>query len=102
MRNQRLEHANMVKGKRTRMTEERFNKLDALGFKWSQTAPPKNLSPNLAKNASRSSTSGAAATNQDGAAAAIVEPPAEEANQDGGGDDAGNDPGGVGGNQVEI
>ena len=92
----------MVKGKRTRMTEERFNKLDALGFKWSQTAPPKNLSPNVATNTSRSSTSVAAASNQDGAATAVAEPPAEEANQDNGGDDAGNDPAGVGGNQVEI
>ena len=41
VRNQRLEHANMIKGKRSRMTDERFQMLDAMGFKWSTTMPSK-------------------------------------------------------------
>lgn len=35
VRNQRLEHANMAKGKKSRMTPERFKLLDDLGFRWS-------------------------------------------------------------------
>lgn len=31
----------MIKGKRSRMTDDRFQKLDALGFKWSTTNPSK-------------------------------------------------------------
>eukprot|EP00980_Cylindrotheca_fusiformis_P026948 scaffold18138_cov128-Cylindrotheca_fusiformis.AAC.14 len=35
VRNQRLEQANMKKGKKSRMTPERYQKLNDLGFKWS-------------------------------------------------------------------
>jgi hypothetical protein len=31
----------MTKGKKSRMTEDRFQKLDTLGFKWSVATPPK-------------------------------------------------------------
>jgi hypothetical protein len=31
----------MTKGKKSRMTEDRFKKLDTLGFKWSVATPPK-------------------------------------------------------------
>jgi hypothetical protein len=32
----------MTKGKKSRMTEDRFQKLDTLGFKWSVATPPKD------------------------------------------------------------
>lgn len=35
VRNQRLEHANKLKGKKSRMTDDRFKLLDDLGFRWS-------------------------------------------------------------------
>lgn len=41
VRNQRLEHANMTKNKKSRMTQDRFQMLDDLGFKWSTTMPQK-------------------------------------------------------------
>ena len=37
VRNQRLEHRNWEQQKRSRMTPERFNMLDKLGFIWSQS-----------------------------------------------------------------
>lgn len=48
VRNQRLEQANRLKGKKSRMTDERFKKLDELGFKWSG-APGKNRNSNASK-----------------------------------------------------
>jgi hypothetical protein len=33
----------MIKGKRSRMTEDRYQKLDELGFKWSTSMPPKGV-----------------------------------------------------------
>lgn len=36
VRNQRLEHRNWQQQKRSRMTQERFELLDKLGFVWSQ------------------------------------------------------------------
>eukprot|EP00934_Nitzschia_sp_Nitz4_P006998 Nitzschia sp. Nitz4//scaffold28_size193895//28642//29952//NITZ4_001629-RA/size193895-augustus-gene-0.290-mRNA-1//1//CDS//3329545874//6988//frame0 len=39
VRNQRLERANMIKGKKSRMTTDRFLKLDSLGFRWSTSMP---------------------------------------------------------------
>jgi hypothetical protein len=44
VRNQRLEHANMTKNKKSRMTQDRFQLLDDLGFKWSTTMPQKATS----------------------------------------------------------
>ena len=35
VRNQRLEHSNLKKGKKSRMTDERKESLDNVGFKWS-------------------------------------------------------------------
>jgi len=42
VRNQRLEHRNWGKGKRSGMTSERFDLLDKLGFVWSTTNPKKD------------------------------------------------------------
>ena len=42
VRNQRLEQANLKKGKKTRMTTERFHALDDLGFKWSSPTPSRS------------------------------------------------------------
>jgi hypothetical protein len=44
VRNQRLEQANMKKGKKSRMTQERFQQLDDLGFKWSTSIAKKGTS----------------------------------------------------------
>jgi hypothetical protein len=52
VRNQRLEHANMIKGKKSRMTEDRFKKLDEAGFKWSTTTPTKGSTPKAIKEES--------------------------------------------------
>jgi hypothetical protein len=52
VRNQRLEHANMIKGKKSRMTEDRFKKLDEAGFKWSTTTPTKGSTPKEIKEES--------------------------------------------------
>lgn len=41
VRNQRLEYANQLKGKNTRMTTERVDLLNSVGFKWSTAAPTK-------------------------------------------------------------
>lgn len=35
VRNQRLEQVNRSKGKKTRMTQERYDKLSSMGFQWS-------------------------------------------------------------------
>eukprot|EP00429_Kryptoperidinium_foliaceum_P007691 CAMPEP_0176009660 /NCGR_PEP_ID=MMETSP0120_2-20121206/4364_1 /TAXON_ID=160619 /ORGANISM="Kryptoperidinium foliaceum, Strain CCMP 1326" /LENGTH=326 /DNA_ID=CAMNT_0017342461 /DNA_START=16 /DNA_END=996 /DNA_ORIENTATION=- len=45
VRNQRLEHANKLKGKKSRMTDERFRRLDDLGFKWSNISTAKIVQP---------------------------------------------------------
>jgi hypothetical protein len=50
VRNQRLEHANMTKNKKSRMTQDRFQMLDDLGFKWSTTMPHKTT-PKTKKSA---------------------------------------------------
>jgi hypothetical protein len=39
VRNQRLEYANLQRNKKTRMTADRVEKLNALGFKWSTAVP---------------------------------------------------------------
>ena len=39
-----IEHANMTKGKKSRMTNDRYKKLDDLGFKWS-VAMPSRVAP---------------------------------------------------------
>jgi hypothetical protein len=50
VRNQRLEEANRRKGKKSRMTIDRFNALNELGFKWS------TFTPSRSKNKTRTST----------------------------------------------
>ena len=42
VRNQRLEEANQKKGNKSRMTKDRFNKLDALDFRWSNPTPSRS------------------------------------------------------------
>ena len=42
VRNQRLEEANKRKGKKTRMTDERFEALDELGIIWSSFHPSRS------------------------------------------------------------
>mmetsp|Transcript_20107 Transcript_20107/g.42418 ORF Transcript_20107/g.42418 Transcript_20107/m.42418 type:complete len:652 (+) Transcript_20107:108-2063(+) len=58
VRNQRLEQANLSKeGKKSRMTPERFKRLDNLGFKWSSPTPARarrNPKPAAGKIASDS------------------------------------------------
>jgi hypothetical protein len=49
VRNQRLEQANMKKGKKSRMTPERYEMLDKVGFKWSTTIAKKGTSKKSAK-----------------------------------------------------
>lgn len=39
VRNQRLEYANQQRNKKTRMTQERLNLLNSLGFTWSNPMP---------------------------------------------------------------
>jgi len=41
VRNQRLEQANLKKGKKSRMTTERYDKLTSLGFRWSTSIAKK-------------------------------------------------------------
>lgn len=43
----------MKKGKKTRMTEERFQKLDELGFKWSTSIARKGSRKKAAADASK-------------------------------------------------
>ena len=74
VRNQRLEQANMKKGKKTRMTDERFEKLDSLDFKWSTSIAKKGSSPKKAPKAS--GAKGSEATTSD---AKATEAPAEPA-----------------------
>jgi hypothetical protein len=45
VRNQRLEYVNLQKGKKSRINEERVEKLNALNFKWSAVAPTKLKDP---------------------------------------------------------
>jgi len=55
VRNQRLEEANMKRGKKTRMTQERIQALEELGFKWS--SPTKSRSrKNKKKKAEKEET----------------------------------------------
>lgn len=42
VRNQRLEYCNLQNGKRSRMTPDRFELLDSLGFRWSISMPSRN------------------------------------------------------------
>jgi hypothetical protein len=42
VRNQRLEEANRKKLKKSRMTDERFKRLDDLGFRWSNPTPSRS------------------------------------------------------------
>ena len=51
VRNQRLEEANMRKGKKTRMTQERLQALQDIGFKWSAPTPSRKNKDNTAENA---------------------------------------------------
>ena len=63
VRNQRLEQANMKKGNKSRMTLERYEKLDGLGFKWSTSIEKKGGSAKKAgKEDDSSKDDGAAAT----------------------------------------
>lgn len=39
VRNQRLEYANLQRGKKTRMTADRVERLNTAGFKWSTAMP---------------------------------------------------------------
>ena len=43
VRNQRLEYTNMQRKKKTRMTEERLQLLNSIGFTWSTPAASKKL-----------------------------------------------------------
>ena len=45
VRNQRLEYTNLQRGKKTRMTEKRLEKLNQIGFKWSTTMPRRKKNP---------------------------------------------------------
>jgi hypothetical protein len=45
VRNQRLEYVNMQKGKKSRIDQERVNKLNALNFRWSAFAKSKPKDP---------------------------------------------------------
>lgn len=51
VRNQRLEHANLAKGKKSRMTTDRYQLLNDLEFKWSSTmiAKPKTAATSQSK-----------------------------------------------------
>ena len=51
VRNQRLEHANLAKGKKSRMTTDRYQLLNDLEFKWSSTmiAKPKAAATSQSK-----------------------------------------------------
>ena len=44
-RNQRLEFANMQRGKKTRMTRERYNQLNGIGFVWNNNSSPLHTPP---------------------------------------------------------
>jgi hypothetical protein len=45
VRNQRLEYANLQRNKKTRMTADRVERLDEMGFKWSTATPVRRKWP---------------------------------------------------------
>lgn len=69
VRNQRLERANMLRGHKNRMSEERLQKLDALGFKWSSPVDrtPKPRAGNNNSNKGSSGTKGSDGKRKNGA-----------------------------------
>lgn len=46
VRNQRMEESYLRKGKKTRMTQDRYTKLNDLGFKWSVQIPSRSKHKN--------------------------------------------------------
>ena len=65
VRNQRLEYANLLRGKRSRMTQERTDLLNSMGFRWSTSMPSKSKNHRGARAAAM--------------ATAATEPPVAEA-----------------------
>ena len=68
VRNQRLERANILRGRKVRMTEERFRQLDDVGFKWSSPNVKCNSQsqPDDTANLEGNASLGATSTHQHG------------------------------------
>jgi hypothetical protein len=74
VRNQRLEYANQLRGKRSRMTQDRVDLLNSMGFKWSTSMPTKAKS-----SKGRATTSARPRSGQTDDAKAASEQPVVEA-----------------------
>jgi hypothetical protein len=74
VRNQRLEYANMERGKKTRMTTDRVNRLSKLDFKWSSSNQLRR-NDNGETEESKDKTLAAAATDADTSHRSILKKP---------------------------
>ncbi|CAJ1961345.1 unnamed protein product [Cylindrotheca closterium] len=79
VRNQRLEQANSKKGKKSRMTPERYEKLTSLGFRWSTSIAKKGTARKPSPAATAEHAAAVAAAANELTTAAPKEDPTEKA-----------------------